>query len=371
MLNIVSIMKVQRGPLTGVRVVEMAGLGPVPFASMMLADMGVDVVRIDSPPRDPEDPHDHFGPIWRGRAAYELNLKDEKARQRAIDLINRADIVLEGFRPGVMERLGLGPDVFEESNPGLIYGRMTGWGQGGELARSAGHDVNYLAVGGVLHHLARRGERPLPPLNLVGDYGGGGMLLVVGVLAAYVERTRSGRGQVIDAAMLDGAALLMTSVLGWRGRGNWNDEPGTNTIDTGSPFYEVYRTADDRFLAVGAIEPRFYRQVLVGLGLDEGDLPPQYSREDWPAMKEIFAARIAQHDLAHWDKVFAELDACVSPVLNLDEAARHPHVAERAVYVTDDGYLHPSPAPRFSRTPSTRAETPHQETLDDLLSRWG
>lgn len=357
--------------LEGLRVVEIEALGPVPFAAMQLADLGADVVRIDSPPRNPEDPHDHEGPIWRGRGSMTLNLKDPGQLAQAREIIGRADVLLEGFRPGVMERLGLGPDQVCADNPGLVYARMTGWGQTGPLSSAAGHDINYLALGGILRGIARRGERPLPPLNLVGDYGGGGMLLVVGVLAALLERSRSGRGQVVDAAMLDGAALLMSSVFGWRGRGTWHDEPGTNMIDSGAPFYEVYTTKDGRHLAVGSIEPRFYRLLLEGLELDPASLPDQFDRDQWPLMKDVFADRIATRDLADWVTVFDGVDACVSPVLSVDEALADEHVRARGTYEVADGYVHPSPAPRFSRTTTVRGHS--ERTAEDLaavLTRW-
>ncbi|ANS32232.1 putative acyl-CoA transferase/carnitine dehydratase (plasmid) [Rhodococcus opacus] len=358
------------GTLDGIRIVEMSGLGPVPFAAMMFADMGADVVRIDAPPRNAEDPHDHEGPIWRGRGAVTLDLKSESENARARALINAADVVLEGFRPGVMERLGLGPEAFEESNPGLVFGRMTGWGQSGQLAAAAGHDINYLATGGILHYIARQGERPMPPLNLVGDYGGGGMLLVGGVLAALLERVRSGRGQVVDAAMLDGAALLMTSVLGWQGRGQWSEPPGTNMIDTGAPFYEVYTTNDGGHLAVGAIEPRFYRRLIDVLELSDVGLPDQFDRASWPETKKVFADAIARRTLSEWRAAFEGVDACVSPVLDLEQATADPHIHERQTYVRDGQFLHANPAPRFARTPSERGRDGIAESLEDVLERW-
>lgn len=369
-LDHISKMEERMGVLTGVKVVEMAGLGPVPFAAMMFADMGADVVRVDSPPRNSEDPHDHRGPIWRGRGSIVADLKNEEGLVQVKSLISSADVLLEGFRPGVMERLGLGPNVVEELNPGMVYARMTGWGQDGDLAASAGHDINYLATGGILHHIARQGERPMPPLNLVGDYGGGGMLLVVGVLSALLERATSGRGQVIDAAMLDGAALLMTSVLGWQGRGQWSDEPGTNMIDTGAPFYEVYATSDGGHLAIGAIEPRFYRRLLEVLGLDEEALPNQFDRQSWKETKQLFTHIIAARTLPEWEAAFDGVDACVSAVLNLDEAADHPHLAGRATYERSGGFLHANPAPRFSRTPSARGDDNVSDTFGDVMSRW-
>ncbi|SEB30376.1 CaiB/BaiF CoA transferase family protein [Streptomyces melanosporofaciens] len=358
------------GPLDGTKVIEMAGLGPVPFCAMMLADMGADVVRIEGPVRNTEDPHDRRGPIWRGRSTVSLDLKNPADLARAKEILGHADVVLEGFRPGVMERLGLGPDTLLAGNPALVYGRMTGWGQSGPLASEAGHDINYLAVAGVLRQIGRAGERPVPPLNLVGDYGGGGMLLTVGVLAALLERTASGRGQVIDAAMMDGAALLMTSVLGWMARGQWAEPPGSNIIDTGAPFYEVYETADLRHLAFGAVEPRFYKRLVSVLGFAPEDLPPQYDRHTWAGTKERFARVVARRTLAEWVDAFEGQDACVSPVLTLAEAADHPHLADRRVYTTADGTLHVAPAPRFSRTPSQLHGPRAVETPSGLVARW-
>ncbi|WP_104175897.1 CaiB/BaiF CoA-transferase family protein [Arthrobacter sp. Y81] len=358
------------GTLDGVRVVEMAGLGPVPFAAMMLADMGADVVRIDSPVRNPEDPHDRTGPIWRGRSGISLDLKDPLDLSRAKELLESADVVLEGYRPGVMERLGLSPSELIAANPRLIVGRMTGWGQDGPLAREAGHDINYLAMSGILRQIGREGERPLPPLNLVGDYGGGGMLLTVGVLAALVERATSKRGQVVDAAMIDGAALLMVSVMGWIAKGTWQEPPGTNAIDTGSPFYEVYRTADNRDLAVGAVEPRFYERLLEVLGLDPTLLAHQYDRASWPATKKMFADTVSQRTLTEWTEAFDTADACVSPVLTIREAYSHPHFDARGTWTSFGDAIQPAAAPRFSRTPSVTAEMSSGESLESVVERW-
>jgi len=352
-----------------VRVVEMGGLGPVPFTAMMLADMGADIIRIDGPVRNPEDPHDHIGPIWRGRPGVELNLKDDADRSAARALIATADVVMEGFRPGVMERLGLGPDVCTVDNPRLIYGRMTGWGQHGARTHEVGHDINYLAANGVLRSIGRRGEPPLPPINLVGDFGGGGMLLLAGVLAALVERSRSGRGQVVDAAMVDGSALLMSSVLGWKAAGTWQEPPGTNAIDTGSPFYEVYETSDGGYIAVGAVEPRFYREFVDVLDLP--DLPDQYDRQSWPATKKRVADVIAGRTLADWSEAFAGRDACVTPVADLETAVDDPLFAGRPTYVRVGEEIHAVPAPRFSRTPSAPpTATPERTDAAAVLARW-
>ena len=358
------------GTLNGVRVVEMAGLGPVPFAAMMLADMGAEVIRIDSPPRNPEDPHDRTGPIWRGRSGITLDLKSTADSDRAKELIAAADVIIEGFRPGVMERLGLSPEVLMALNPKLVYGRMTGWGQSGPLAAEAGHDVNYLAISGVLRQIGREGERPVPPLNLVGDYGGGGMLLTVGVLAALVERATSGLGQVVDAAMIDGAALLMVSIAGAIAKGTWQDPPGTNALDTGAPFYEVYRTSDGRDLAFGAVEPRFYARLLSVLELDPALLSQQYDRTTWTNTKQIFAAKVAQRTLAQWTKAFEGVDACVSPVLTLQEATSHPHFRVRGTWAEFGESVQPAAAPRFSRTPSTTNPVYSEAHPDLITGRW-
>lgn len=362
------------GTLSGIRVIEMAGLGPVPFAAMMLADMGADVVRVDAPRRNADDPHDQLGPIWRGRSGITLDLKEPGDLARAEALIAGADVVLEGYRPGVMERLGLGPETLLEANPRLVVGRMTGWGQHGALSSEAGHDINYLALSGILRQIGRQGERPLPPLNLVGDYGGGGMLMVAGVLAALVERSTSGRGQVIDAAMIDGAALLMVSVTGWMAKGEWG-APGTNIIDTGAPFYEVYTTSDGQHLAVGAVEPRFYRRLLEVFGLDARELPDQYERSAWPRTKALFAGIVAQRTLAEWVTAFDGADACVSPVLSIREAAEHPHFRERRTWAPFPAAagvdaVQPAAAPRFGRTPSATGAVGAPTDFATVARRW-
>lgn len=343
------------GTLDGVRVVEVAGLGPVPFAAMMLADMGAAVVRIN-PPSRASSVHGQVGPLWRGREALELDLKDEADRARAVRLATSADVLLEGFRPGVMERLGLGPDELLARNPALVYARATGWGQEGPWSQRAGHDINYLAATGILRQIAQRDQPPLPPLNLVGDYGGGGMLLTTGVLAALVERAGSGLGQVVDAAMADGATLLMSSVLGRMNAGLWHEPPGSNLIDSGAPFYGVYGTADGRWLAVGAIEPVFYGRFVEGLGLSTAELPDQMDRTSWPELRARFEQVISGRTLEEWDRAFAGIDACVTPVLTLKEAAATDHLQARGTLLhdTDAGFV-PAPAPRFSRTPSGAA----------------
>ncbi|WAM14752.1 CaiB/BaiF CoA transferase family protein [Rhodococcus sp. JS3073] len=354
------------GPLRGLRVVEIAALGSAPFAAMMLADAGAEVLRINRPGQTTDD----AGILGRGRTTLSLDLKDPCERDRALDAIDRADVLIEGFRPGVMERLGLGPDTCLGRNPALIYARMTGWGQDGPLADTAGHDLNYLALTGALRSIARQGEAPVPPLNLVGDYGGGGMLLVTGILAALYERVSSNTGQVVDAAMIDGTSLLMSGIWNRKATGNWSSEPGTNSIDSGSHFYNVYRTSDDAFMAVGSIEPQFYQRLLLGLGLADADLPAQQDRAQWPAMKDRFARIFQAKTREEWTVVFAELDACVSPVLTLDEAVTDPHIQFRNTLIRGER-VEPAPAPRYSRTPGNaggHGENPEPATT--LMTRW-
>jgi alpha-methylacyl-CoA racemase len=344
---------------------------------MVLAGMGASGIRLESPnpgfffDGDPE--HD---PTMRGRTFVAVDLKDPEGRRFARRLIDQADLVVEGFRPGVMERLGLGPQACLESNPRLVYGRMTGWGQDGPLATRAGHDLTYLAVAGALRHIARAGQPPTPPLNLVADYGGGAMMLVAGVLAALVRAGRTGQGQVVDAAMVDGVALLMSLFQGLRAKGLWRDEPGTNLLDSGAPFYDVYLAADGGYLAVAALEPPFYAELLAGLGLDPEDLPQQYDVTGWPVLRERFAAAFASRGRDDWAARFVDTDACVAPVLAMHEAPRHPHLVARGTFMpppatsldSNAGY-HPAPAPRFS----TRAvpAMPAAVTPDEALRDWG
>ena len=351
------------GPMNGVKVVEFAGLGPAPFTAMLLAEAGADVIRIDRVGAPVVG-----GALTAGRPCLGLNLKSPEGRDTALDLIRRADVLIEGFRPGVMERLGLGPERCLAENPTLVFGRMTGWGQHGPRAAQAGHDINYLALTGVLRSIARRGERPVPPLNLVADYGGGGMLLAFGLLAALYERRTSGRGQVVDAAMVDGVNLLMSGVWTRVAEGRWSDEPGTNDIDSGAPFYDVYATSDGEYMAVGSIEPQFWARLLQGLGLDPAVLPGQWERERWPQLKEVIAAAFTGRTRAEWTERFATLDACVTPVLSLSEAPADPHLAARRTFTGDAARPRPAPAPRLGRTPLQAREA---ASLDDGLVRWG
>ena len=340
------------GPLDGVRVVEIASAAPAPFACMVLADLGAEVLRVDRAPKCPRrsPPVD---PLSRGRRSVVVNLKTEGGVRVVRKLVERADVLVEGFRPGVMERIGLGPLDLHEVNSGLVYGRMTGWGQDGPLAARAGHDINYIAAAGALHPLGRAGERPHAPINLLGDFGGGGMLLAVGILAALLERNTSGRGQVVDAAMVDGAALLTSFLYGVRAQGHWEDERGTNLLDGGAPFYDTYETADGKFVAVGALEGRFYARLLEGLGLAEDtELPAQMDRSRWPELRARFEAVFKSRTRDEWDTTFADVDACVSAVLSPDEVAKASHSAQRGAFVDVGGVTQPAPAPRFDRTPS-------------------
>jgi alpha-methylacyl-CoA racemase len=356
--------------LAGIRVVELEGLAPGPFGCMILADLGADVVQVGRPGGGgalAPPP----GPLGRGRRTVELDLKAAADVDAVLRLVSRADVLVEGFRPGVAERLGIGPLECASLNPGLIYARLTGWGQDGPLAARAGHDIDYLAVAGVLSPLGRAGENPHAPLNLIADFAGGGMLLAVGVLAALVERSRSGRGQVIDAAMVDGSSLLTAFLHGMIGAGMWPGGRGTNLLDGGAPFYDTYRTADDRHMAVGAIEPHFYAALLAGLDLtDVAALPAQFDQSGWPRLREAFAARFATRTRDEWTEVFAGVDACVAPVLDPAEAPRHPHNRARTAFVEVDGLVQPAPAPRFSRTPAEPPQPPRPSSVDDILSGW-
>lgn len=356
-----------RTPLMGLRVVEFAGLGPAPFAAMLLAQAGASVIRIDRPGSQQSS-----GILAGGRPTVPMDLKDEADRSRARELVARADVLLEGFRPGVMERLGLGPDSFLETNPGLIYGRVTGWGQSGPRAQQAGHDINYLALTGALRSIARSGQPPVPPLNLVGDYGGGGLLLAFGVLLALQERTGSGMGQVVDTAMVDGISLLMAGIWNRRNQGDWCAEPGTNDIDSGAPFYDVYRTADDEFMAVGSYEPQFYAGLLQVLELDPAAVGPQWDRSSWPHTKKLIADRFAAGSRDEWTQRFSAVDACVTPVLSLDESLKDPHITIRSTILDGDAGPQPGPTPRLGRTPLDAADVTESTLIDadEALRLW-
>jgi len=363
------------GPLSGTRVVEIAGIGPGPFCAMALADLGAEVIRVDrTGPRmggDPASPPADL--LNRGRRSVAVNLKDPAGVEAVLDLVASADALIEGFRPGVMERLGLGPEVCLGRNPKLVYGRMTGWGQDGPYASMAGHDINYIALGGALAHLGRAGERPTPPINLVGDFGGGGMLLALGVCAALVEAGRSGRGQVVDAAMVDGAALLMTMMHSFRAMGLWSDERGTNMLDTGAHYYDTYQCADGGYVSIGSIEPQFYAELLRLTGLEGEDLPWQQDKAHWPALKQRLEAVFKEKTRDEWCALMEGTDVCFAPVLTMDEAARHPHNVARGTFTEVAGITQPAPAPRFSRTPGQiRRPPPHAgQHSDEVLAEIG
>ena len=363
------------GPLRGIRILEFAGIGPGPFAAMMLADMGAEVLRIDRAQsvRAPQPEQPSLDLMARGRKSVAFDLKHPDAVAAVLRLIERADALLEGFRPGVMERLGLGPDVCLERNPRLVYGRMTGWGQEGPLAQAAGHDINYIALAGALDHLGRAGEKPTPALNLVGDFGGGGMLLAFGMACALVERGASGKGQVVDAAMVDGSAVLMTMMHGMRKMGVWNPERGTNLIDTGAHFYDSFETRDGRYVSIGSIEPQFYAELLQKLGLDKESLPRQMERAQWPALKQRLEAIFKTKTRAEWCEIMEGSDVCFAPVLSMDEAPSHPHIAARRTFVEHAGVMQAAPAPRFSRTPGAIAGVPPHpgQHTEPALCDWG
>jgi alpha-methylacyl-CoA racemase len=358
------------GPLEGTRVLELASIGPGPFCAMLLADLGAEVLAVDRPAPDQDGRPVLFG---RGRRRVAVDLKHPDGPGLVLDLVAAADALVEGFRPGVAERLGIGPEACLDRNPRLVYGRVTGWGQDGPLARSAGHDIGYIAVAGALHPVGAAGGPPVPPLNLVGDFGGGGMLLALGVVAALLEATRSGRGQVVDAAMVDGAALLTTQLHELLAAGLWTDRRGANLLDGAAPFYTVYETADGGHLAVGALEPRFYAELLERVGLAADDLPPQLDRAGWPRLRERLAARFRTRTRDEWCRLLEGTDACVAPVLSLTEAPAHPHNRARATFVEVGGVTQPAPAPRFSRTPSARPEPPPGPGEDPgpTLAAWG
>lgn len=366
------------GPLAGVRVVEFAGIGPAPFCAMMLADLGADVIRVVRTSEVGAPPPSGVGSITagilsRGRRSVALDLKNPAGLEAALGLVAAADGAIESFRPGVMERLGLGPDACLARNPKLVYGRLTGWGQSGPYAQAAGHDLNYIALAGALHPIGRRGERPVPPLNLVGDFAGGGMLMAVGMLSGLIEAARSGQGQVVDAAMVDGSAYLMMMMYELLGRGAWVEERESNPNDGGAHFYEVYETADGRYVAVAPMEPQFYRQLLERIGLAEEALPEQWDHDGWPALKERFAAVFRGRTRQEWCDLLEGTDCCFAPVLTMSEAVQHPHNVHRQTFLEVDGVAQPAPAPRFSRTPSERpapAATAGEHT-DEVLREWG
>jgi alpha-methylacyl-CoA racemase len=359
------------GPLEGYRVVELAGLGPAPFAAMLLADLGADVVRVDRP--NASTPAGRGDVVYRGRRSIAIDVKEPQGREVVLDLAGRADAFIEPFRPGVAERLGIGPDECFDRNRRLVYGRMTGWGQEGPLAARAGHDIDYIALAGALWPLGTEGEPPVPPLNLVGDFGGGGMLLAVGVLAALLETQRSGTGQVVDAAMVDGAALLMTFIWGMREIGVWSDRRSANPLDGAAPYYRSYACADERYVAVGAMEPQFYAALVRLTGLaDEAPLPDQLDQSTWPDITDRLARIFRTRSRDEWCELAEGIDACLAPVLDFEEARNHPHNVVRGTFTEVDGVSQPAPAPRFARTPASISgpvALPGEHT-DDVLSEW-
>ena len=357
------------GPLQGLRVVELAGIGPGPHAAMILGDLGADVVRIDRPSGAPGGVVKDS--MSRNRRIVTADLKSDEGRDLVLKLVAEADVLIEGYRPGVTERLGLGPEQCAEVNDRLVYARMTGWGQTGPRSQQAGHDINYISLNGILHSIGRVNERPVPPLNLVGDFGGGSMFLLVGILAALWERQSSGKGQVVDAAMVDGSSVLVQMMWQMRSSGMWTDVRGTNMLDGGAPYYDTYECADGRYVAVGAIEPQFYAALLAGLGLDAATLPGQNDAARWPELRAVLTETFAGRDRDHWAKVFADSDACVTPVLAFGEVQTEPHITERNTFYEVNGGLQPLPAPRFSRT---AADTPRPALpvtgIEAVLEDW-
>jgi alpha-methylacyl-CoA racemase len=366
------------GPLAGVKIIELAGIGPAPFCAMLFADMGAEVVRVDraanvgtDTDRDGNDAR--FNLLLRGRRNIAVDLKTKAGQDAVLRLIDQADALIEGFRPGVMERLGLAPDICLKRNPKLVYGRMTGWGQDGPIAHIAGHDINYIALSGALAAIGEAGRAPVPPLNLIGDFGGGALYLAMGVLAGVLNARASGKGQVIDCSMVEGAASLMTSMYGALASGAWIEERGRNRTDGGSHFYHVYETKDGEFITVGSIEPQFYRLLLTHTGLEGTDLPEQADRAQWPAMQERFAKIFEQKTRAEWVAIMQQTDICFAPVLTMSEAIEHEHNRRRASFVEVDGIAQPAPAPRFLGTPTSVQSSPARagEHTDAILRDWG
>lgn len=355
------------GPLKGIRIVELAGIGPGPFCAMMLADMGAEIIRVAR--KDAKDPRGKFNVLHRGRPAVGVDLKQPEGVEAVLRLIEQADALIEGFRPGVMEKLGLGPDVCLARNPKLVFGRMTGWGQHGTLATAAGHDINYIALSGALHAIGNRGGKPVPPLNLVGDFGGGGMMLAFGIVCALLEARQSGKGQVVDAAMTDGAASLMAIIYGLKAMGTWTNERGTNMLDGGAHFYGTYECSDGKFVAIGSIEPQFYALLLQMTGLEDPAPAAQMDKSRWPELQQKLAAIFKTKTRDEWCSLMEGTDVCFAPVLDLDEAPNHPHNAARQAFVELNGVTQPAPAPRFSRT-APEIQT-SQKAPDEVWADWG
>lgn len=363
------------GPLAGIKVVELAGIGPGPFCAMALSDMGAEVLRIDrtEPSGLGIGVEPRFDLLKRGRRSVAVNLKEPKGVDTVLRLIDRADALIEGFRPGVMERLGVGPEQCLRRNPKLVYGRMTGWGQDGPWAKDVGHDINYIALAGVLHCIGTSGGKPVPPLNLVGDFGGGAMFLAFGIVSALLEAQRSGKGQVVDVSMVEGAAYLMTSIYGLHAAGLWSNERGDNLLDTGAPYYNTYETSDGQYISVGAIEPKFYAEMLRRMGLDGEELPEQSDRSKWPEMRERFAEIFKSRSRDEWCEAMEGGEVCFAPVLTPEEVLEHPQNKARETFRTVEGVVQPGPAPRFSRTPTDFQGPPSRggEHTRDVLADWG
>ncbi len=365
------------GPLTGYRIIEIAGIGPGPFAAMMLADMGAEVIRVERAQsvRGPAPDTPHYDVMLRGRRNIALDLKHPDGVATLLDLVERADALIEGFRPGVMERLGVGPEVCLARNPRLVFGRMTGWGQEGMYAQAAGHDINYIALAGALAHFGRRDEAPVPPLNMVGDFGGGGMFLAYGVVCALLEAQRSGQGQVVDTAMVDGAAVLMSMFWAFKAIGMFDENArGTNLLDTGAHFYDVFRCADGEYVSIGSIEPQFYAELMRLTGLDgDPEFAKQMDKASWPHLKQRLGEVFATKTRAEWCAIMEATDVCFAPVLTMSEAAAHPHNVERSTFIEVGGMRQPAPAPRFSRTvPSVERPPAHAgQHSREVLADWG
>ncbi len=363
------------GPLARIKVVELAGIGPGPFCGMMLADAGAEIIRIDRPPQTgrPDTTQPRFDVLNRGRRSIALDLKSARGVETVLRLLDRADVLFEGFRPGVAERLGLGPEVCLERNPRLVYGRMTGWGQSGPMAKLAGHDINYIAMAGALNSIGPAGGKPVPPLSLVGDFGGGGMFLAYGIMCALVERASSGKGQVVDAAMVDGAAALMAITFAIHSLGYWEDRRGANVLDGGAHFYNTYETKDGKYISIGSVEPHFYDGLLGSLGLRGQDLPPQMERAHWPMMTEKFQTIFKSKTREEWCAILFDADVCFAPVLDLTEVPQSDHARARLSFAAVDGIVQPTPAPRFSRTATQLGLPPAfpGEHSDTALLDWG
>jgi alpha-methylacyl-CoA racemase len=364
-----------RGPLTGYKIIEIAGIGPGPFAAMMLSDMGAEVVRVERVQAVRDAASSNWDVMQRGRKNVAIDLKHPDGVETLLQLVERADALIEGFRPGVMERLGVGPDICLTRNKKLVFGRMTGWGQDGPYANSAGHDINYIALAGALAHFGRAGEAPVPPLNMVGDFGGGGMLLAYGVVCALLEAQRSGSGQVVDAAMVDGSAILMSMFWGFKNIGLHDENArGANMLDTGAHFYDVYKCSDDKYISIGSIEPQFYAQLLQLTGVaDDAEFANQQDRKMWPKLKQRLTAVFATKSQAEWCQIMEGTDVCFAPVLTMSEAAKHPHNVARHTFIEVDGVKQPAPAPRFSRTTAKVSHGPVVAGANtrEVLQSWG